>query len=381
MSLTGTHLTVWLGPGVPVPAGPQLLQALESVEVTLADEGRSGFRVTFRVGRGEADLLDYSLLANPQLRPFSRVLLLVTFNALPEVLMDGVITRQELNPSEQPGASTLTVFGEDISVMMDLEEKSVEHPAQDETIIATKIIASYAQYGLIPTVIPPAALDIPLPIERTPVQQGTDLQYLQQMAGRHGYVFYVTPGPLPLTSAAYWGPPARLGIPQKAISVNLGPSSNVAGDVNFSYDGLAPTRVSGQVQDRQLGQTVPVETFASTRPPLSSQPAWLSQSYQRSRQFRQSGLNTIQAYGRAQAETDSASDRVLTATGRLDATRYEALLRPRGLVGLRGAGFSYDGFYYVKSVTHNLQVRENTYTQNFTLTREGTGAISPVVIP
>jgi hypothetical protein len=381
MSLIGTYFTLWVGPMVPVPAAPQLLEALESVEVTLADEGRSGFRITFRAGRSESDILDYGLLTNPQLRPFSRVLMIVTFNAIPQVLMDGIITRQELNPSEQPGASTLTVIGEDVSVMMDLEEKSVEHPAQDETIIALKIIATYAQYGLIPTVIPPVALDFPIPIERTPVQQGTDLEYLQTMAQRHGYMFYVTPGPAPLTNTAYWGPPVRVGIPQKAISVNMGPSSNVAGDMNFSYNGLAPTQVSGQVQDRQLGQTVPVETFASTRIPLSSQPAWLTQSHQRRRQFRQSGLNTMQAYGRAQAEMDASNDQVLTATGQLDAMRYEALLKPRGLVGLRGAGFNYDGFYYVQSVTHNLRVRENAYSQSFTLTREGTGAISPVVIP
>lgn len=381
MSLIGTYLTLWLGPAIPVPTSPTMLEALESVEVTLTDEGRSGFSLTFRVGRSGTDVLDYALLASPQLRPFSRALLIVTFNAFPQVLMDGIITRQELNPSEQPGASTLTVTGEDVSVMMDLEEKSAEHPAQDETIIAAKIIATYAQYGLIPMVIPPVTLDPPIPIDRTPVQQGTDLQYLQEMAERHGHVFYVTPGPAPLTNTAYWGPPVRVGIPQKAIAVNLGPNSNVSGNVNFSYNGMAPTQVTGQVQDRQLGQTVPVQTFASTRIPLSSQPAWLTQSNHRTRQFRQSGLNTMQAYGQAQAETDASNDQVLTATGQLDATRYESLLKPRGLVGLRGAGYNYDGFYYVKSVTHNIQVRENTYSQSFTLTREGTGSISPVVVP
>jgi hypothetical protein len=48
-------------------------------------------------------------------------------------------------------------------------------------------------------------------------------------------------------------------------------------------------------------------------------------------------------------------------------------------VGLRGAGHSFDGLYYVKSVTHNI--RRGEYKQSFTLTREGLGAISPVVVP
>ena len=153
--------------------------------------------------------------------PFNRVVLIVTIGYLPRVLMDGVITHQELQPSNEPGASRLSVTGEDVSVMMDLEEKTAEHPAQDETLIALKIIATYAQYGMIPLVIPPLALDPPIPIERTPVQQATDLQFLNEMAARYAYVFYVAPGPLPLMNQAYWGPPKRLDLPQRALSVNF----------------------------------------------------------------------------------------------------------------------------------------------------------------
>ena len=369
MSFLGTYLTMLIGPTVPVPATPGMLEALENIQVTHTDQGRSGFQITFRIGRAATDVLDYALLASPQLRPFSRVVLVITFNALPQVLMDGIVTRQELNPGDDPGTSTLTLTGEDVSVMMDMDERSAEHPAQDETVIAMKIIASYAQYGLIPVVIPPLTLDPPIPTDRTPVQQGTDLGYLNEMAERHGYTFYVTPGPAPLTNTAYWGPPVRVGVPQRALSVNMGPASNVK-NINFSYDALAPTTVTGDVQDRTLDQTLPVQTIGSLRPPLASLPAWLTQPHTRSQQFRESGLNSVQAFARAQAETDASNDQVLTATGDLDAAQYEALLTPRGLVGLRGAGFTNDGIYYVKSVTHNIS--GGAYTQNFTLTREGT---------
>jgi hypothetical protein len=378
MSLLGTHLTLLIGPNVPVPAPPPFLEALDSATVTHSDEGRSGFQLMFRAGRGTTDILDYALLASPLLRPLNRVILVVTFGAIPQVLMDGIITDQQFSPSNQPGESTLTVTGEDVSVMMDLEEKSVEHPAQPEAIIALKLIAAYAQYGMIPRVIPPPSIDVPLPTERIPVQQGTDLEYLQQMAARFGYVFYVTPGPAPLTNTAHWGPPVRVGVPQKAISVNMGPNTN-AEISNSRYDSLAPTFVTGQVQDRRVNQVVPIQTFASTRLPLVSQPAWATQRQVRTRQFRQSGLDTMQAFTRAQAETDASTDRVVEVAGELDASRYEALLQPRGLVGVRGVGYSYDGFYYVKRVTHNI--RKGEYQQSFSLTREGLGAISPVVIP
>ncbi len=378
MSLLGTHLTLMVGASVPLPASPDMAEALESIEVTHSDEGRSGFQITFAMGRGRNDVLDYPLLANPVLRPCNRVVLIVTFNAVPEVLMDGIITDQQFSPGNEPGAARLTITGEDVSVMMDMEEQSAEHPAQPEMAIALKLIASYAQYGLVPMVIPPPTLDIPLPTERTPVQQGTDLAYLQQMAERFGYVFYVSPGPALLTNTAYWGPPVRVGIPQRAISINMGPDSN-AEIPNFRYDGLAPAFVEGQVQDRNTDQTMPVQSMTSTRIPLASQPAWATQSCTRRRQFRQSGRNTVQAFAQVQAETDASTDRTIEASGELDASRYQGLLKPRALVGVRGAGYSYDGFYYVQRVSHNI--RRGEYKQNFTLRRDGLGAISPVVVP
>jgi hypothetical protein len=378
MSLLGTRLTLWVGPTVPVPPPLPVMEALDRVEVSSSDSGRSGFQITFRAGRGAGDLIDDSLLTGPLLQPFSRVLMTITFSGLPEVLMDGIITNRELAPGNEPGTSTLTVTGEDVSVMLDLEEKSVEHPAQPEMVIALKIIATYAQYGLIPKVIPPTSLDVPLPTERIPTQQTTDLQYLQDMAERFAYVFYVIPGPAPLTNTAYWGPPVRVGVPQRALSVNLGPRTNVS-TINFRYNGLSSTFFEGSVQDRRSHQKVPIRTFASTRIPLSRQPAGLAQRHRRIRQMRQPGLDTAQAFSRAQSQTDASTDSVLTATGELDALRYEGLLRPRGLVGLRGAGDTHDGFYYVQQVSHSIS--KGSYGQSFTLTREGTGAISPVVIP
>lgn len=379
MSLLGIHLTVLVGPTVAVPAPPPLLDALQSVEVTHSDTERSGFQIVFKVGRsGPADLFDYPLLTNPLLKPCNRIILIVTFNVMPRLLMDGLITRHELAPGNEPGTSTLTVTGEDLTVAMDLEERSAEHPAQDETIIANKLILSYPQYGLIPMVIPPPMVDPPIPVERAPVQQCSDLEYLNSMARRHGYVFYITPGPAPFTNTAYWGPPERLGLPQRALSVNMGPDSNVD-SINFQNNALAPTLVSGQVQDRVTNRSMPVQSVLSTRTPLVSQPALLTQSCVRRQQSRETGLNTMQSFARAQGVTDASVDDVVTATGELDALRYGETLKPRALVCLRGAGFNYDGTYYVKQVTHKIRVGE--YKQGFTLTREGTGALAPVCVP
>jgi hypothetical protein len=379
VSLSGLSLTLLIGPTVPVPAPRPLLEALESIEVTQADEGRSGFQMIFKLGKGGQGFMDYALFAaNPLLRISFRVIVVLTVGAIPQVLMDGIITDQQVQPAQGDTPTTLTITGEDISVMMDREEKDVEHPAQPEMVIALKIIAQYARFGLIPLVIPPPSVDVPIPVERTPVQQTTDLKYLVELAERFAYVFYVVPGPLPATNTAYWGPPIRIGIPQPALTVDMGAATNVE-SINFQYDGLKATRISGSVQDRQSNQRIPVQTFLSTRPPLAALPALMNVDFIREKVFRaEAGLNVAQAMAQAQAETEQSTD-VVTAEGEVNAVRYGHLLQARGLVGLRGAGYSYDGLYYVKQVA--TSIRKGEVRQKFTLTREGLGSTVPVVIP
>ncbi len=379
MNLLGIHLTLLIGPNIALPAPEPLVSAIRSVEVTHTDEGRSGFQISFQVGRsGALDLVDYGLLRSPLLKAFSRVILIATFNATPRVLMDGIITHHELSPGREGDGGSLTITGEDVSIMMDREEKSVEHPAQDESAIAMKLIAGYVQYGLIPMVIPPSVIDVAPPTERIPVQQGTDRQYLEEIARRFAFVFYVTPGPAPFTNIAYWGPPIRTGVPQRALSVNLGSATNV-NSISFRSNPLAPTLVSGKIQDRQTNKASPVQTFISTRPPLGLKPVLAENGpHIKKTRFRKCGLGAPQAQARAQAMTDSSVDSV-TAEGELDSLRYGDLLAPRALAGLRGVGFSYDGFWYVKRVTHVIE--NQAYKQRFTLTREGTDSTTPVVVP
>jgi len=381
MGQLGLNLTLQIGQTVPIPAPPPLVEALQDVEITHRDEGRSGFQITFRVGRsGAVDLLDYGLVASPLLRPFNRVILTVALNVVPQVLMDGVITHHQLAPSSKPGASTLTVTGEDVSVMMDLREKSFEHPGQAEPLIVTQLLTSYAAYGVVPEVTSPPALDTPLPMERTPVYRGTDYGYVREMARRYGYVFYIAPGPAPGSSTAYWGPPRRAAVPQPALSVNLGADTNVD-SIDFRYAALDPALVSGWVRDARLGVTVPVETVSSSRfPPLAGAPALAANlPHVRTRLLDAPAETPASALARAQATTDTSTDAVVTAQGELHPLRYGSLLQARGVVGMRGAGHSHDGHYYVKSVTHSI--RQGDYRQRFTLTREGLRALSPVVRP
>mgnify|MGYP000147275018 CR=1 FL=1 len=376
MSLLGLHLTLLIGRSVTAPAPPALLDVIDTVEVTHSDNERSGFQITFRAPRDPYSFVDYPIVANPLLRPGNRVTLVVVVGAVPQVLFDGIITHQQLSPSPQPGSTTFAVTGEDVSVAMDREEKPVEHPAQPETVIALKIIASYPELGFVPVVVPPPSFEAPTPVDRTPVQRATDLGYLVQMAERYAYVFYVTPGPLPGTNTAYWGPPKRVSVPQRAITVDMAPDTNVT-SISIQNNEADATTVEGTVQDRQTNNQVPVRTATSTRPPLALFPGLANPALAGVRAYKAEGGRTAtQAAAEAQGQTDASTD-LVKVEGELDIARYGGLLKARGLVGIRGLGFTYDGLYYVQSVTSSI-TREG-FKQKFTATREGTGSTVAVV--
>lgn len=67
----------------------------------------------------------------------------------------------------------------------------------------------------------------------------------------------------------------------------------------------------------------------------------------------------------------------VSGNGTVDVMRYKKILRPRMLVGVRGASITYDGLYYVDSVTHNIKKGE--YKQSFTLSRDGLISNTPLL--
>lgn len=379
--MLGVHLSLLIGPTLPLPATADIAEAVQSVSVTQNDEGRSGFQIVLQVGRlGAADTRDYRLVQNPLLRPFNRVILTVMFGALSQVLMDGIITNWQFAPGNQPGLGTLTLTGEDVSVMMDLKKKRANYKTMSEPLIALAIIGSYPQFGLIPDVVWPTGFSQPLPTGKTPVQQASDLEYLKTLGERFGHVFYIEAGPAPLSNIAYWGPPKRSDTPQRALTVSMGPQTNVE-QISFTYNGLAATVVQDVVQYQKVDY--PIMTFASTRmPPLALMPALVTQFPNIRTALLEQGsgaLDPTEAGARAQGSTDKSVDNVATAQGELDALQYGGVLKPRGIVGVRGAGLTHDGSYYVKSVSHSIS--KGQYKQRFSLTREGTGPVSPVVVP
>ncbi len=369
--LKGFYLSLMIGPAVPLPASAAVIDALTGVQITVGSGQRSGFQLTFAAGK--KSLLNRTLLPSGYFDPSTRVIIMVTVNGMPSVLMDGVITRQDLVPSNEPGQSTFTVTGEDLTRMMDLiDSTGIPYPNMPAEARVASILGNYATYGIVPNVTPSVVMDVPVNTERTPAHKGTDLGYINRLADDVGYVFYLDAGPVPGSSVAYWGPEVKVGVPQPALSVNMDALTNVE-SLSFGFDGFSKTLylLKILIPESKESITVSVPDITPLNPPLGAKlipPVRVEQLPDTA------ALKANQAASVALARASQSAD-VVSGSGQLDVLRYGRPLKARQLVGVRGAGPTYDGLYYVKSVTHNIKRGE--YKQSFSLSRNALVSLTP----
>ena len=342
----------------PSPVPQQVIDALTDVSVSSTVGAQSGFQMKFTLGKNS--MLSQSLLPSGFFDPRQRVVITVVVNGVSEVLMDGIITKQDVTPSSEPGKSTLTVTGLDISALMDfINLTGIPYPAMPNFVIVDIVLAKYLLFGCVPVVIPDLINMIRNPLEKYPKQVGTDYRYVSALAQQSGYIFYIDPGPEPGMSIAYWGPEFGGFLPtQPALSINMDAATNVD-SLNFSYNGLAATQYIATILEPNSKFPIPIpipstdlfkaSLSAKAPPPLKS-PI-----------IPEAALRVIGAL--------MATDDAISGSGSLDVLRYGHVLKARRKVAVRGAGDYYDGLYNVKSVTHTLKRGE--YKQNFTLVRGG----------
>ena len=156
------------------------------------------------------------------------------------------------------------------------------------------------------------------------------------------------PGPVPLTSIAYFGPDLPIPIPQPALSVNMDRQTNVE-SLSFSLDGLAKKITIITILDpatKKIPIPIPVPNVSFLHPPLGARltpPAKVRFSDDMANLAPDEAAKRI--FGLMLNNADA-----VTGNGSLNTTRYGWILRRRTVVGVRGAGPAYDGFY-VNSVT------------------------------
>ena len=371
-TLGSVQLSLMIGPIVPLPVPSTVIESLASVEVHVDDVGQSGFQLAFSIDK-QSPLQILFLLTGGSPLLFMRVVIVATINGVANVLIDGVITNNQIAPGDKGSNSTLTITGKDLTALMDQSDWSgFPYPACPPEARVAIICAKYAIFGVVPIVIPSIMIDVPLPIEQIPVHQGTDYQYARQLAADVGYVFYIDPGPVPGVSKAYWGPQIKVGPVQPALSSDMDAYTNVE-SLQFTFDQEKNKIPLLYIYNQETGISIPIPIPPVTplNPPLGviqGLPTNLLPPDLKPFRDDVPKLPIPQAIMQGLAQAAENAEGV-TCEGSLDVTRYRGVLKARQLVGVRGAGPAFDGLYYVKRVTH--KIKRGEYKQNFTLTRNG----------
>lgn len=371
---TGGQLAIHVGgPGVTVPVPPEVIDAVQQVSVTLDDAGKSGFQITLELSRPRGSgNRDYPVVSSQALRIGNRVQITARLGDRQHPLMDGIVTNHQTAPSNEPGASTLTVSGEDLTVLLDQHAVQIQVPGAP--LIARVMIAlsPLAAFGVTPMVLPPPTDLPPLLTENPPNMDGTFLAVINQIAQQANYVFAWRPGLFRGQSFAYFGPKVYAGRPQPALTFGMGSEDNVS-SISFTNDGTKAKMFYGTVQEANTNVTIPVVSlpypfFLEAVPATVGHLPLLGTS----KLPDDEGGKIAKAFVSATAQHWASLEGAATASGELDTVRYGEVLKAQQLVEVRGVGWTQGGSWYVKSVTHNLS--RGSWTQSFNLERTGYGA-------
>jgi hypothetical protein len=372
----GFYLTLMMGPFQASPVSQPVIDALTDVQVTSSMGSQGGFQLKFTLGKNS--VLQQMLLSG-SFDPRTRVIIAVTVNGSTEVLIDGIITKQDLTPGIVAGNSTLTLTGMDLTALMDfIDLTGIPYPVIPFFLVVELILAKYLPLGVVPMALPTVLSLVSNPLDQSPKQFGTDYAYINTLGSEVGAVFYLDPGPMPGQSTAYWGPDITtlFGGTQPAVSINMDANTTVD-SMSFSYDGTLSTQYLVTIIEPNTGIPIPipVPSVDLLKPSLAQSRATSLKSQQLNPLSGEDPVKSaLIALGKLLVSSDAIS-----ASGELDVLRYGNIFKVRQRAAVRGASPYYDGEYYVKSVTHTI--KRGQYKQSFNLTRGGVGsAVSTVSI-
>jgi phage protein D len=357
------------------------------VSLTVEENTTAASTLQLRLGTQLQEDGSWSYLEDDRLTPFSQVAVSVGFiggtglaGALGgmtgaggdtglEPVFTGYITAVHVNLGSQPGETSIDLTAMDTSVLMSLEEKIATWPNLADSDIVQQIASAYGvqvQADATPT--------LHQENDTTIVQRGSDIQFIRSLARRNGFEFYFETDKDSGEVTAFFRPPQLEGTPQPDLAIQFGEESNLrsfAARLNSQrplnvktqqLDVKANSANAGQAGDTQLTKLGAFDLNTIVGGPLGS----LVTPKEAQAQMLVLGPPTSDATELqtiAQAVRDEA-DWFITASGEINADAYNAVLRPRRLVLVKGAGTPYSGKYYVTQVVHELK-GDGSYSQRF----------------
>jgi len=364
--MTSTYQLILNG----TPADATLSTALTSVEVEENADLPAAIQLNVSISRSDDGDLQY--VNDSRFQPLANLAVVATPDGQsPQCIFDGYVLSHKLHLETGITASTLQVWGQDASWLMNLEEKVKEWVDVTDADVANAI---FKDYGITPS-SDNANDNSPSHTEDgySLMQRASDIQFLRSLARRNGKLCRVVCADKPGKRTGYFVKPKLDGDPVLTLTLNQ-PETWTVDALDIEWDVTRPTAVeaSQALFNDSDEDGISADTSDSGLALLDTQGlaafSGKDMTVILTTQVDDAGELTL----RAQSLLREAGWFV-RCEGEADVVRLNAVLRVGTVVLLDGIGAVHSGKYYVWSVRHTITA--DFHKMKFVLVRNAVGSL------
>ena len=354
--------------GQPVDAG--LYAAISSLEIEEHAELPGAIQLSVPVAPDGAG--DLTRINDAAFRPFANLAVVVAVeDGGTECIFDGYVLSHKLHLDRGTAASSLQVWGQDASWLMNLEDKVKEWSDVTDGAVANAI---FGDYGISPAA-GNTSDDSASHTEsgHTLMQRASDIQFLRQLARRNGKLCRVAGGSAAGALTGTFAKPDLSAAPAITLTLN-DPDKRMVSALDFEWDVARPTEV-----DARQALFTDASDGGVTGDATDTGPALLAErglAELAGRPMTALLTTTVDDAGELQMRAASLlreASFFVRCTGDVDLAALGAVLRVGAIVQLDGVGSVHAGKYLVWSVRHAITL--DAYKMSFVLVRNAVGPV------
>jgi hypothetical protein len=351
--------------GTPIPA--TLYDAIQLLEVEENADRPDALLLRLPVNRTSGGDLQY--VGDGAFEPSTNVTVLVTPADQPsQCIFDGYVLSWKLHLDRTSGSSTIDVWAEDASWLMNMSDTVREWTGMTDGEVANQIFSSYG----FTTADGNTDDDSPQhdPDAHSLFQRATDLQFLRGLARRNGKLCRVACTDTPGARTGYFVAPAVDGEPAATISL-VDPETWSVDSLDFDWDVMRPTEVDAS--------QVPIDDDSEDSVDGNATDSGLAALDERDYPAYAGQTATLLLTAAADAPeltlrtaaTLREAGWFVRCRGETTVDRLGAMLRVGSVVTIEGAGSLHSGNWLVWSV--RTQITVDVVRLQFTLLRNAMG--------
>lgn len=325
---------------------------------------RAGEMTTYRI-RYDIDISegDFPMLLDERIGAGSELSVIAPLDGTNNCLVKGPVTGQQVHLEHGGACSFVEVSGCDTSIAMDRETKTL---VWSEVTDSDAVNTIFAQYGYTPDV--ETTLAGHFETKHTLVQRDTDLRFVQRLARRNGFLFWITSDEQGIETAHFKRAPLE-GDTAADLIINL--EKNNLEVVDITWDVERPTSVvAGQLN---LNDKLDIDGAVAASPLTTLGAKALNAIAVDTRSIHL--VAPVDDAGDLQGRGEGAlieAGWFMRATCKTTVNALNAMLRAQTVINLRGAGSRFSGKYFVSGVRHTINAAE--HRMEVELSRNGWGA-------